>query len=114
MFSPRQLYKLHRTYKYTALIVFCHVLIQLCSVGTTLWLKYWIGQHSKINDQRNPPSLKFFVSGFALLTLICILAGVILIWVSYGVALIRASEYLHRNFISRIMLLPPSFFDTTP
>ncbi|KAG0298892.1 Multidrug resistance-associated protein 1 [Linnemannia gamsii] len=102
------------TYKYTVLIVFCHVLIQLCSVATTLWLKYWIGQSSKIDDQRNPTSLKFFLSVFALLTLICIIAGMILKWVSFGVALIRASEYLHRKFISRIMLLPPSFFDTTP
>ncbi|KAF9337504.1 Multidrug resistance-associated protein 1 [Linnemannia elongata] len=102
------------TYKYTALIVFCHVLMQMCYVCTSLWLKYWIGQSKETDDQGNPPSLKFFLSVFALLTLVCIVTGMVLNWVSFGVALIRASEYLHRKFISRIMLLPPSFFDTTP
>ncbi|KAF8932135.1 Canalicular multispecific organic anion transporter 2 [Haplosporangium gracile] len=102
------------TYKCTILIVLCHVLMQLCYVCTTLWLKYWIDQSNKTDDQGSPPSLKFFLSVFALLTLICILTGMLLKWVSFGVALIRASEYLHRKFISRIMLLPPSFFDTTP
>ncbi|KAF9129232.1 Canalicular multispecific organic anion transporter 2, partial [Linnemannia schmuckeri] len=102
------------TYKYTILIVFCHVLMQLCYVCTTLWLRYWIGQSNKTDDQRSPPSLKFFLWVFALLTLVCILTGMLLSWVSFGVARIRASEYLHRKFISKIMLLPSSFFDTTP
>ncbi|KAF9137002.1 Multidrug resistance-associated protein 1 [Mortierella sp. GBA39] len=102
------------TYKYTTLIVFCHVLMQVCYVSTTLWLKYWIGQSKETDDQGNPPSLKFFLSVFALLTLVYILTGMVLNWVSFGVALVRASEYLHRKFISRIMVLPPSFFDTTP
>ncbi|KAG0281918.1 hypothetical protein BGZ95_006425 [Linnemannia exigua] len=101
------------SYKYVALIAICHVLTQLCYIGTTLWLKYWIGQ-SKADDQGHAPSLKFFLLVFSLLTLVYVLTGVALNWITFGLGLVRASEYLHRKFINRIMLLPPSFFDTTP
>lgn len=88
--------------------------MQMCSVCITLWLKYWIGQSKETDDQGNPPSLKFLLLVFALLTLVGILTGMALEWISFGVARVRASECLHRKFISRVMLLPPSFFDTTP
>ena len=91
----------------------CHTVMQMCYVGTSLWLKYWIGQSSD-DEEGNPPSLKFFLLVFTLLTLVYAIAGMVLSWVSYGLAPVRAGEYLHKKFTSRIMLLPPAFFDTTP
>jgi len=87
--------------------------MQLCFVGTNLWLKHWAEQFNK-DDQGSSLSLKFFLLVFTLLTLVYVLAGMALSWISYGVGPIRASERLHLKFISKIMLLPPAFFDTTP
>ncbi|KAF9102291.1 Multidrug resistance-associated protein 1, partial [Mortierella sp. GBA35] len=101
------------TYKYVFIIVLCHTVMQVCYVGTSLWLKYWIGQSSD-GDKGDVSSLKFFLLVFTLLTMVYVVAGMVLSWVSYGLAPVRAGEYLHKKFISRIMLLPPAFFDTTP
>ncbi|KAG0212463.1 Multidrug resistance-associated protein 1 [Mortierella sp. NVP41] len=101
------------TYKYVFIIVLCHTVMQVCYVGTSLWLRYWIGQSSD-GDKGDVSSLKFFLLVFTLLTMVYVVAGIVLSWVSYGLAPVRAGEYLHKKFISRIMLLPPAFFDTTP
>lgn len=95
------------------LIVLFQVLMQVCYVGTSLWLKYWIGQNDDA-DQDSRPSLSIFLLVFSGLTLVYVLIGIALFWIALGVARIRASEYLHRIFMSRIMHLPPAFFDTTP
>ncbi|KAF9906098.1 hypothetical protein EC991_000965 [Linnemannia zychae] len=101
------------TYKYAIIIVLLQVLMQVCYVGTSLWLKYWIGQNEDPNTEQRP-SLGLFLSVFSGLTLVYVLMGIALFWVAFGVARIRASEFLHRIFMSRIMRLPPAFFDTTP
>ncbi|KAF9113256.1 Multidrug resistance-associated protein 1, partial [Mortierella sp. 14UC] len=101
------------TYKYATLIMLFQVLMQVCYVGTSLWLKYWIGQNEDTSPESRP-SLSLFLSVFSGLTLVYVLMGIVLFWVAFGVARIRASEYLHRIFMSRIMRLPPAFFDTTP
>jgi len=91
----------------------CHTFMQVCAVGASLWLKYWTSQSNK-DDEGDALSLKFFLLVFAFLTLIYILSGMALAWISYGIAAIRASESLHRKFVSKIMLFPPAFFDVTP
>ncbi|KAF8942793.1 hypothetical protein BGZ47_006115 [Haplosporangium gracile] len=101
------------TYKYAMLIILFHVLMQVCYVGTSLWLKYWI-ERNENTDQDSRPSLSFFLLVFSGLTLVYVLIGIALFWVAFGVARIRASEYLHRIFMSRTMRLPSAFFDTTP
>ncbi|KAG0279202.1 hypothetical protein BGZ95_001991 [Linnemannia exigua] len=101
------------TYKYAMLIMLFQVLMQVCYVGTSLWLKYWIGQNED-SDPAARPSLGLFLSVFSGLTLVYVLMGIVLFWVAFGVARIHASEYLHRIFMRRIMRLPPAFFDTTP
>ncbi|KAF9298323.1 hypothetical protein BGZ88_007168 [Linnemannia elongata] len=101
------------TYKYAMLIMLFHVLMQVCYVGTNLWLKYWIEQN-EATDEDSRPSLNIFLLVFSGLTLVYVLIGIALFWIAFGVARIHASEYLHRIFMSRIMRLPPAFFDTTP
>lgn len=95
------------------LIMLFHVLMQVCYVGTNLWLKYWIEQN-EATDEDSRLSLNIFLLVFSGLTLVYVLIGIALFWIAFGVARIHASEYLHRIFMSRIMRLPPAFFDTTP
>ncbi|KAG0071220.1 Canalicular multispecific organic anion transporter 2 [Linnemannia elongata] len=102
------------------------ILAQICFVGTSLWLKYWIkrtqesqdliSNASSDNDTRTgePPSVGLFLGVYALLTFLYVLLYVIVSYLTFAQARIRASELLHRNFLTKIMRLPMSFFDTTP
>ncbi|KAF9114406.1 Multidrug resistance-associated protein 1, partial [Mortierella sp. 14UC] len=109
-FSVMLAYLRAMSYKYVALIAVCHILMQLCYVSTTLWLKYWIGQ-SKVDDQGDAPSLKLFLSVFALLTLVYVMAGMALNWTTFGLARVRASEYLHRR-LGRIINIASTDFSS--
>lgn len=104
------------------------ILAQVCLVGTSLWLKYWIKRTQKSQDYINnntydskdaptatpPPSVGLFLGVYALLTFFYVLLYVVVSWLTFAHARIRASELLHRNFVTKIMRLPMSFFDTTP
>lgn len=94
------------------------VLSQVCLVGTNLWLKYWINVNERYREQGEvgspPPSLGVFLSVFALLTLAYVAVVMIMMWIIFAVARIRASEHLHRVLLERVLRLPAAFFDTTP
>lgn len=94
----------------TAMIVFL-LLAQVCLVGVNLWLKYWINLGEQ---EKERPSLRFFLSIFALLTALYSLTNVGVIWIVFVVGRIRASRVIHRNLLSSVMRLPGAFFDTTP
>ncbi|GJJ75169.1 hypothetical protein EMPS_07527 [Entomortierella parvispora] len=94
----------------TAMIVFL-LLAQVCLIGVNLWLKHWINLGEQDKER---PSLRFFLSIFALLTVLYSLANVGVIWIAFVVGRIRASRVLHKNLLSRVMRLPCAFFDTTP
>ncbi|KAG0250264.1 Canalicular multispecific organic anion transporter 2 [Mortierella polycephala] len=101
------------SFKNAALVVVLHILAQICLVGPSLWLKHWINLN-EAPDRDNPPSLSFFLTVFAVMTMAYVVICVALFWIAFAVARIRASEYLHRELITRILRLPPAFFDTTP
>ncbi|KAG0358621.1 hypothetical protein BGZ54_010349 [Gamsiella multidivaricata] len=101
------------SYKYTAIVIALHVLTQICLVSTNLWLKHWINT-SKENSDENPPSLWFFILVFTILTFAHVGTCVVLFWVAFAVARIRASKQLHQHLMATLMRLPPAFFDTTP
>ncbi|KAG0031889.1 Multidrug resistance-associated protein 1 [Podila clonocystis] len=93
------------------LIFLLSILAQMCLVGSNLWLKHWI----KLTENpvsSPPPSL--FLCVYSLLTICYISFNTVLMCLGYSVARIRASEKLHAEFLSKIMRLPMSFFDTTP
>ncbi|KAF9106425.1 Canalicular multispecific organic anion transporter 2 [Mortierella sp. GBA35] len=110
------------------------ILAQICLVGSNLWLKHWIKQTQKsqdllynkndnYNDNDNdndattaaaPPSVGLFLGVYALLTFLYVILYVAVSWLTFAKARIRASEMLHRHFLTKIMRLPMSFFDTTP
>jgi len=100
------------------LVLLFLVLSQVFLVGSNLWLKYWINVNERYKEQGEtgspPPSLGVFLSVFALLTLGYVLVVIVMMWIIYAVARIRASEYLHRVLIERVLRLPAAFFDTTP
>ncbi|KAF9207542.1 Multidrug resistance-associated protein 1 [Haplosporangium sp. Z 27] len=103
------------SYKNAALVICLHVLAQACLVSTNLWLKYWLSASEQIDGvKENPLSLAMFLSVFAMLTIAHVATCILLYWITFAVAGIRASEHLHRTMITRIMRLPSSFFDTTP
>ncbi|KAF8963069.1 hypothetical protein BGZ46_001047, partial [Entomortierella lignicola] len=104
------------SYKYAVIVVSLHILAQGALVGTNLWLKYWIKsseEDAKEGDE-TAPSLTLFLSVFTLLTMIYVLMYIVLIYIMFTKAIIRASRIIHNNLISKIFRLPSSFFDTTP
>ncbi|KAF9135596.1 Canalicular multispecific organic anion transporter 2 [Mortierella sp. 14UC] len=112
-------------YRNAILMCILFILAQVCLVGTNLWLKYWIKRTQESQELSNtsdndnivivtPPSVGFFLCIYALLTFLYVLLYVVVSWLTFAKARIRASELLHRNFLTKIMRLPMSFFDTTP
>ncbi|KAI8603338.1 multi drug resistance-associated protein MRP [Dissophora ornata] len=94
---------------------------QVCLVSSSLWLKHWIKRSEDSSDGSDSdpinsyiPSIKLFLGVYAILTFFYVAIYVILSWIMFADARIRASEILHRNLISKILRLPMSFFDTTP
>ncbi|KAF8927534.1 hypothetical protein BGZ58_010336 [Dissophora ornata] len=104
------------SYKNAVLVILFHVLAQGSLVGTSLWLKYWIkrSEESSDNGDVSPPSLRLFLTVFALLTVAYVFMCMLMIYVNFVIARIRASYIMHRDLISKILRLPSSFFDTTP
>ncbi|KAF9356278.1 hypothetical protein BGX34_010010 [Mortierella sp. NVP85] len=101
------------SYKYAFMVVAFLVLAHSSLVGTNLWLKYWIKRGEEAGEGADPP-LTLFLSVFAALTLVYVLASIIEIYIGFVFAVIRASYILHRDLISNLLRLPSSFFDTTP
>ncbi|KAF9436471.1 hypothetical protein BGZ76_003902 [Entomortierella beljakovae] len=89
---------------------------QVCLVGSSLWLKYWIERSEEAEkDPSNPaPTITVFLGVYTLITVVYVILHVTLPWLLFAVARIRASEILHRNLITKVLRLPMSFFDTTP
>ncbi|KAF9997077.1 Multidrug resistance-associated protein 1 [Entomortierella chlamydospora] len=104
------------SYKNVFLILALFIAAQACLVGSSLWLKYWIKRSEEADkDPENPPpSVKAFLGVYALLTFIYVVLYLVIPWLVFAVARIRASEILFRNLITKILHLPMSFFDTTP
>ncbi|KAF9911161.1 hypothetical protein BX616_010659 [Lobosporangium transversale] len=108
------------SYKYSIIVILLYVLQQASLMGTSLWLKHWIKRSEKAlrsgyeDENSPPPSLKAFLSVFALLTSAYVLLCMATIYASFVVARIRASSLLHSDLLSRLFRLPSSFFDTTP
>ncbi|KAG0275623.1 Canalicular multispecific organic anion transporter 2 [Linnemannia exigua] len=135
-------------YRNAILMGVLFILAQVCLIGTSLWLKYWIKRTQESQDlasttnPRNPrnssntndindtdtnnnnsnvniafteqPSVGLFLGVYALLTFFYVLLYVVVSWLTFAKARIRASALLHRNLLTKIMRLPMSFFDTTP
>lgn len=99
------------SYKIGLLIVFLSILAQICLVGSNLWLKHWI---KLTEDPEHSPPLSLFLCVYSLLTVCYISFYTVLMCLGYSVARIRASEFLHAEFLSKTLRLPMSFFDTTP
>ncbi|KAG0085747.1 Multidrug resistance-associated protein 1 [Podila epicladia] len=99
------------SYKTGLLILLLYILAQMCLVGSNLWLKHWI----KLTEHPEySPPLTLFLCVYSFLTVCYIFFYAVLMCLGYSVARIRASEILHAEFLSRILRLPMSFFDTTP
>jgi len=90
------------------LILLVVIVIQLVKLGNDLWLVTW----TKDNNEENHPQ-KFYI----LIYLAWNLSQVLLtLFYSVFMAIvgIRAARRIHRNAITRILMAPISFFDTTP
>ncbi|KAF9360458.1 hypothetical protein BGX26_009286 [Mortierella sp. AD094] len=113
--GPIMTYIRATSYKYAIWVVFLHIFAQAALVGTNLWLKYWIKSSEKSPDgDGTAPSLKLFLAVFTLLTTVYVAMYIIVIYVLFTKAVIRASYILHKDLLYKIFRLPSSFFDTTP
>ncbi|KAG9322369.1 hypothetical protein KVV02_004216, partial [Mortierella alpina] len=103
------------SYKYAAVVIIFHVLAEVSLIGTNLWLKHWITLTDDSAGGDVPrPSLKLFLSVFTILTIAFVLLCICTIYTGFAVARIRASHIMHRDLLSKIFRVRPSFFDTTP
>ncbi|KAF9352690.1 Multidrug resistance-associated protein 1 [Mortierella sp. AD094] len=59
-------------------------------------------------------NLVLFLGVYSLLTLVYVLLYVVVMWLLFAVARIRAAERIHFNLLDKILHLPIAFFDTTP
>ncbi|KAF9110690.1 Multidrug resistance-associated protein 1 [Mortierella sp. AM989] len=96
------------SYRISILIVVMFLIAQGCLVLTSLWLKHWIKKSEESTD------LVLFLSVYSLLTVVYVLLYVVLMWLLFAVARIRAAERIHRNLLDKVLHLPIAFFDTTP
>ncbi|KAF9112250.1 Multidrug resistance-associated protein 1 [Mortierella sp. AM989] len=115
-FKTSLIYFAALSYKNVVIIVGLFIAAQACLVGSGLWLRYWIKRSEEADkDLGNPAlSIKAFLSVYALLALVYVLLHLVIPWLVFAVARIRASEILFRNLTTKILHLPMSFFDTTP
>ncbi|KAG0024375.1 hypothetical protein BGZ80_003720 [Entomortierella chlamydospora] len=104
------------------MILICMV-TQLCTIGFSLWMKYWI---SKTKEELEK-SLVLFLGVYSAMVLVYVVFFILFVHLALAVGRIRASEKLHRLLISTVIRLPMSnlktyicanvnvsFFDTTP
>ncbi|KAF8985705.1 Multidrug resistance-associated protein 1 [Entomortierella lignicola] len=104
------------SYKLVFITAALFIAAQTCLVGSTLWLKYWIkrSEEAEKDPEHSAPSVITFLGVYALLAFIYVVLYLVIPWLIFAVARIRASEILFRNLISKILRLPMSFYDTTP
>lgn len=102
---------LYSSYENIALLIVYLLLAQGCLVAVNLWLKYWINLGEQGKER---PSLRSFLSVFAILTILYSVINVGVMWVSFVTGRIRASRVFHKDLLSHVMRLPGAFFDTTP
>jgi len=92
-----------------ALVLFVVAFIQLVKLGNDLWLVEW----TKANEENSSHSQKFYILIYLAWNL-----GQVFLTLFYSVFMaiigIRAARRIHRNAITRVLMAPVSFFDTTP
>ncbi|KAF8939989.1 hypothetical protein BGZ58_008149 [Dissophora ornata] len=91
-------------------IVLINIVTQLCTLGFSLWLKYWI---SKTKEELRA-SLVLFLGVYAVMTAVYVVFYVIFVRLALAVGRIRASELIHRRLISTIVRLPLSIDEHLP
>ncbi|KAF9172822.1 hypothetical protein BGX21_006151 [Mortierella sp. AD011] len=91
------------------MILICMV-TQLCTIGFSLWMKYWISKTKEDLEE----SLVLFLGVYSAMVLVYVVFFILFVHLALAVGRIRASEKLHRLLISTVIRLPMSFFDTTP
>ncbi|KAF9201818.1 Multidrug resistance-associated protein 1 [Haplosporangium sp. Z 27] len=84
-------------------------LVKVEEVGYGVILDY--ARAAKSDESTN---LALFLGVYSLLTLVYVLLYVVVMWLLFAVARIRAAERIHYNLLDKILHLPIAFFDTTP
>ncbi|KAF9356135.1 hypothetical protein BGX26_005685 [Mortierella sp. AD094] len=94
---------------FVGMVLVC-IIAELCTIGFSLWMKYWISK-TKVELEK---SLVLFLGVYSAMVLVHVVFFILFVHLALAVGRIRASEQLHRLLISSVIRLPMSFFDTTP
>jgi len=74
-----------------------------------VWLEHWIS----VSGSTDQPAT-YFLGVYAFLVLVYLSIDVYLNYTTKVTACMQASVVLHNNALERVMVLPMSFFDSTP
>ncbi|ORX67698.1 hypothetical protein BCR32DRAFT_297543 [Anaeromyces robustus] len=89
-----------------ALIIFVVIIIQLVKIGNDLWLVQW-------TENKGGFAQKTYILVYLIWNLVQVLLT-LLYSVFMAFVGIRAARKVHQNAITRVLMAPVSFFDTTP
>jgi ABC-type multidrug transport system fused ATPase/permease subunit len=85
------------------------VIWEAFQLSVPLWLEHWMS----VMDMTDH-SVTYFLVVYAVLVLVYIMIDVLLTYVAFVIACVRASVVLHENVLARVLRLPMAFFDVTP
>ncbi|XP_054157840.1 multidrug resistance-associated protein 1-like isoform X1 [Oppia nitens] len=91
---------------WTFVILFCYIVTNGCSSGSSFWLSKW-GDHTGADQNA------YYIGIYALIGFVQALT-VSLGWVAIVTGTLLASKTLHQRLMNAMMHSPMSFFDTTP
>ncbi|KAF8932958.1 Canalicular multispecific organic anion transporter 2 [Dissophora ornata] len=97
------------SYYYFIMTICLFVVWELLQLSVPVWLEHWISVSGSTDK-----SVVYFLGVYAFLVLAYMLIDVYLTYATKVRACMQASVALHNNALERVMVLPMSFFDSTP
>ncbi|KAG0046312.1 Multidrug resistance-associated protein 1 [Gryganskiella cystojenkinii] len=98
------------SYRKAIFCLFMYGFGQACQISTSFWLRYWV----TADEREDTRSVAFFLGGYAVLVGVFLVVDVLVNYTANVICGIQGAKVLHNNLLTRVLLMPMSFFDTTP
>jgi len=98
----------------TSIVLLLIISTQSFKVVSDFWLAKWSESNaSEANDSEEEHSLKYYIRGYAILSIITIIISLVTN-LSSQLTSLRAMRLLHSKMLDNVVRCPMRFFDTTP